>query len=495
MIIRTPAVRPPLVLAAALALVALLVGLVPSASADGPHRPRYRIDWAPCESSPQTQCGTLEVPINWSKPRGEKVALAVARRPASDPSRRIGTLFYNPGGPGDGAVAYVADAETFFSSTLLARFDIVGMDPRGVQGSNQISCEDRPIIRPETNLWPRTEQEFNALLTNNRAVGLACIRDTGELMRHTDTVNVARDHEALRIALRVDQVSWLGLSYGTQVAGNYADLYPRRTRAMVLDAALDHDLSEVEQVAGEMLAAEDSFNRFAAWCPTSPDCALRGQDVAAVFDRLVAEADRNPIPVDGAIRPVTGADIRIGTKGLLRFKEPAIYGPQLSWAGLSRALESALAGDASAFAVGRAGVTQYNLYSLLANACLDYVVQVRTWAEMQQRMELGRQLAPHLQGASETWQGLLCANWPIPATNPPRPLDVRGVPTLIVHAVHDPSVSYAWAHGLAAQIDRSHLLTRTGDGHTSYHTSACARAATDAYLVKPGGPANRVCPD
>jgi pimeloyl-ACP methyl ester carboxylesterase len=114
---------------------------------------------------------------------------------------------------------------------------------------------------------------------------------------------------------------------------------------------------------------------------------------------------------------------------------------------------------------------------------------------MQQRIELGRQLAPHLQGASETWQALLCANWPIPATNPPRPLDVRGVPTLVVHAVHDPSLAYAWAHGLAAQIDGSHLLTRTGDGHTSYHTSPCARSAIDAYLVRADGPVNGVCRD
>lgn len=490
-----PAVRLPLILGVVFALVASLLGPVNTASAGDPERSRYRVDWSACEQSPRTQCGTLKVPIDWSQRRGQRVSLAVARRLADDPSRRIGTLFYNPGGPGDGAVAYVADAEAIFSPTLLARFDIVGMDPRGVQGSNQISCEDRPVIRPETNLWPKSESEFNALVANSRAVGLACLRDTGDLVRHTDTVSVARDHEALRIALGVDEVSWLGVSYGTQVAANYAHLFPRRTRAMVLDAAMDHSLSEVEQVAGEMLTAEDSFNRFAAWCPTSPDCALRGKDVASVFDRLVTEADRAPIPAKGAIRPVTGADIRMGTKGLLRFKEAAIFGPRLSWAGLSRALQSALTGDASAFAVAPAGVTQHLSYSLLANACLDYEVQVGTWVEMQQRMEMGRQLAPHLQGASETWQGLLCAGWPITPTNPPRALDVRGVPALIVHAVHDPSVSYAWAHGLAAQIDGSHLLTRTGDGHTSYYTSTCARAATDGYLIQPGGPSNQTCPN
>jgi pimeloyl-ACP methyl ester carboxylesterase len=492
MTIRTSAARPPLILVVMLALVALLAALAPTASA---HRPRYTVDWAPCARSSHAQCGTLEVPVDWSRLRGQKVSLAVARRPASDPSRRIGTLFFNPGGPGDGAVSYIAQAEAIFSPAVLARFDLAGMDPRGTLGSHQISCEDRPVVKPETNLWPRSEQEFNAMLANNRAVGSACLRETGELMRHADTVDVARDHEALRLALHVRTVSWLGLSYGTQVAGNYANLYPHRTRAMVLDAALDHSLSEVEQVAGEMATAEDSFNRFVAWCPTSPDCALRGRDVAATFDRLVADADRRPIAVRGALRPVTGADIRMGTKGLLRFKRASIYGPQLSWAGLSKALKAALAGDASAFVVAPAGAPQDGFYSLLANACLDYVVQVGTWAEMQQRIELGRQLAPHLQGASETWQALLCANWPIPATNPPRPLDVRGVPTLVVHAVHDPSLAYAWAHGLAAQIDGSHLLTRTGDGHTSYHTSPCARSAIDAYLVRADGPVNGVCRD
>lgn len=464
-----------------------------SATADG-QRPRsYRITWERCEGSAPTRCGTLRVPVDWSRPHGKTVELAVVQRPAEKPRRRVGTLFFNPGGPGDGAVSYIAAAEQFFSRTLRNRFDLVGMDPRGVMASNQVSCENRQIIRPETNLWPRTRREFRHLLANNRAVGLACLRDTGPLVRHADTVSVARDHEALRMALDVHRVSWLGLSYGTQVAGNYADLFPRHTRAMVLDAALDHDLSEVEQVAGEIMAAEDSFNRFAAWCPTSSTCALRGRDVAATFDRLVAAADRRPFPVPGALRPVTGADIRMGTKGLLRFKNPSIYGPRLSWAGLSRALKSAVHGDASAFVVAPADGSQSSAYSLLANACLDYVPQVRTWGQMQQRMELGRRLAPHLQGASETWQGLLCANWPIPATNPPRSLDIRGVPTMVVHAVHDPSVAYAWAHGLAAQIAGSDLLTRSGDGHTSYHTSACARRATDRFLVRPHAPSNRVC--
>jgi hypothetical protein len=92
----------------------------------------------------------------------------------------------------------------------------------------------------------------------------------------------------------------------------------------------------------------------------------------------------------------------MGTKGVLRFKEPSIFGPDLSWAGLSRALQKAIDGDASAFAVAPAGEPQYGFHSVFSNVCSDYPPQVHTYAEMQQRLELGRQLAPHLQGASQT---------------------------------------------------------------------------------------------
>ena len=423
---------------ASLASILLIVGGA-QASAD-PDQTRFKIAWSACEKSPQTQCGTLKVPLDWSKPSGATISLAIARRPAKDPQQRVGTLFFNPGGPGDGAAKYIVMAETIFTSALIERFDLVGMDPRGMENSSQVRCTV-PLITPETTVFPKTEQQFQQLVKHNREVGLNCLDKAGDLVRHMDTVSVARDHEALRLALGENKINWLGISYGTQLAANYAQLYPTRTRAMVLDAPLEHSQAEVHQVADEIIAAEDSFNRFADWCPTQETCALRGQDVRAVFDRLVQQADQNPIRVEGALRPVTGEDIRMGTKGTLRLKEPSIFGPDLSWAGLSRALQKAIDGDASAFAVAPEGEPQYGLHSLFANACLDYAPQVHTYAEMQQRLELGRQLAPHLQGASETWQVNYCIDWPVKPVNPPKTLNVRGVPTLMIRAAHDPSDS------------------------------------------------------
>jgi pimeloyl-ACP methyl ester carboxylesterase len=478
--------------AAALLLCVLITSSTESSARDDVHPSGTISPWTACPDAASAQCATLKVPLDWAKPRGAQISLSAIRRPADNPDQRIGTLFFNPGGPGDSPRDYITGADVIFSDTLRHRFDIVGLDPRAT-GVDRLHC-DIPALTATGTLFPRTAEQFNELRNHNRDVGSSCLGRYGEFLAHTDTISVARDHEALRKALGVKQVSWLGLSYGTQLAANYAELFPRRTRAMVLDAALEHSMPEIEQVADESMAAEDSFNRFAAWCPSDPTCALQGQDVPKVFDRLVADADEHPLAVPGAIHPVTGEDIRMGTKGLLRFKAPSIYGPDLSWAGLSRALKAAVDGDGSPFALP-ADQPQDGIFSLLAIACMEYAPQIHTYDQMRQRIEMGRQLAPHLQGASETWQVNYCIDWPVPASNPPRTLDVRGVDTLIVHATHDPSVPYKWAHTLASQIEGSAILTRIGDGHTSYHTSQCARATIDAYLVERTAPANSTCTD
>lgn len=454
--------------------------------------PRYAIDFAPCPGSSVVQCGTLRVPVDWSRPNGAKIDVAVARRPADDPARRIGTLFFNPGGPGDGGVKYVIAADTFFSDTLRARFDIVSVDPRGVGASTPIKC-GVPAFTPEYAFFPKTQREFDAMVAQNRALAKSCLRETGPLMLHADTVSVARDHEALRIALGVSQVNWLGLSYGTQLGAQYAQLYPKRTRAMVLDAALEHAGSEGQLTTDGINSIETAFNRFAEWCETATDCALHGQDVAAVYDQLLASADQNPIPVDGALRPVTGDDIRMTTPNWLVAKTPNAIAGELSWPVFSEVLRRAVAGDARYFAFPADPGPTDPLYARFANHCGDYIADIRTFAQMRQRIEMARQLAPHLQGGSEFWLGNLCIGYPLPVANPQRTLDVKGVPTLIVHSTHDPSVAYQWAFSLGVQIRGSSVLTRVGDGHTSYYTSTCVSAAADRFLLTRQSAAAPVC--
>jgi hypothetical protein len=211
---------------------------------------------------------------------------------------------------------------------------------------------------------------------------------------------------------------------------------------------------------------------------------------------MVAHADASPIPVPGADHPVTGEDIRLATPSYLEFKESSVFAPS-GWVRLGAAIRDTLAGDASAFAVPPLQDPTHPVFGALAVACQDYALEVRTFADMQRRIQLGQYLAPHLQGGSQSWQINRCIGWPLPPSNPPRPLDVRGAPPiLIVNATHDANTSYKWAHVLAGQIRGSVVFTRLGDGHTSYLTSPCTRAVIDRYLIDRTVPdPTRVCTD
>jgi pimeloyl-ACP methyl ester carboxylesterase len=482
----------------ALALMVGVVATATSASAAGSAGSApsaYPIAWTPCPERPEVQCGTVRVPLDWARPRGEKITLALARHLATDRAQRIGALFVNPGGPGGGGAQIAIGADVILSPELVARFDIVGVDPRGIAGSTPVSCRI-PAQEPGFTLFPRSQAQFDRMVRQNRAVGRGCVEQTGPLLGHVDTVSVARDHEAVRIGLGERTFNWLGLSYGTQIGANYAELFPRRVRAMVFDAALDHSASSLSLLADEIATVEDAFNRFAEWCRTTSTCAMAGQDVARVYDEMVARADAAPIPVPGADHPVTGEDIRLGTPSYLEFKESTVFAPS-GWVRLGAAIRDTLAGDASGFAAPPLQSPTDPAFGALAVVCQDYALEVRTFADMQRRIQLGRYLAPHLQGGSQSWQINRCIGWPLPPSNPPRPLDVRGTPPiLIVNATHDANTSYKWAHVLAGQIRGSVVFTRLGDGHTSYLTSPCTRAVIDRYLVDRAipGPA-QVCTD
>ncbi|MEU8819162.1 alpha/beta hydrolase [Actinoplanes sp. NPDC048796] len=438
-------------------------------------------DWKPCADRPDVQCATLRVPLDWARPYGPKISLAVARNPVDDPSKRVGTLFLNPGGPGGPGTILALYGDLVFSPALAEHFDLVGVDPRGIAGSTPVLCDGDPYP-PGLTLFPRGAAEFRRFVEANRVFGQSCADATGPLISHVDTVSVARDHEAARVALGEKEFNWLGLSYGTQIGVQYANLFPHRVRAMVFDSVLDHSMGTEQMLLDEAATVEDSFNRFTRWCTATAACALHGQDVGALFDRIVAAADRNPMPVPGAARPVSGEDIRLLTQEYLVFKEPNFFRPVSGWLQLGQAISATLAGNAEGFAIPAPEGPQSS--QATGPACMDNPSEIRTYDEYQRLAQRAKRIAPHLQGASQSWTLLRCTGYPVRATNPPRRLDVRNAPPiLMVNATHDASTAYKWAWQLKSQVRGSVVLTRIGDGHTSSMHDACARAAIDRYLI------------
>jgi pimeloyl-ACP methyl ester carboxylesterase len=483
------------------AVTAALVAatLASPAEAAAPEPAGSSLAWTACPfpgSPAELQCASIQVPVDYAHPRGPMTTVTVDRLPATG-AHPVGSLFFDPGGPGGSGMQFVFGESLgagFFSTATREHFDLIGVDPRGVGLSSPVSCDPALLNRP-VPVFPENEAEFRQLVARNKALGQSCRRLTGPLLEHVDTVSAARDLEMLRRALGQGKINYLGLSYGSQLGSTYAELYPDRIRTLALDGALDHSLPGLTLYKDESRAYEDSLNRFFAWCARTTTCALHGRDVPRLFDKLVAAADRTPIPAltcvqSGACRPsVTGADIRLAAQNFLLFPNPIPYISPDGRNGLALALQQAEAGDASAFspplATGPSGGDANG--SAIAIECLDWQTPVRTFADLQGLERLGRQVAPRLGGASQSWTILTgCIGWPAPVVNPPQPIVVRHAPPiLITNATHDPSTAYPWALRLHRDLPSSVLVTRVGDGHTSYLADGVShtRDAIDDYLA------------
>jgi pimeloyl-ACP methyl ester carboxylesterase len=470
-----------------------------------------KVSWHSCgaDAPPALECAELTVPLDYAKRHGPTITIGLNRLAATDPARRIGSLIFNPGGPGGPATEFVAaeaaGRRRVFSPALRERFDVIGMDPRGVGTSTPVRC-DPAIWNAAVSLFPGDQAAFDRLVAHNQALGESCLRLSGPLLGHVDTVSAARDLESVRAALGDGKLNYLGLSYGSQLGQTYAALFPQNIRVMALDGALNHALDPVAMLVDESSAYERALGRFARWCAATPTCALHGEDVEARFDDLVRRAEVQPLPAPkcaetGECRPtVTGEDIRINAQNYLLFKDGALGGAFPGWAELATVLADALAGDASGLATPVARTDTDGNFPALAIECMDWVSPIARFEDLAATALLARSIAPHTQGGSQTWTIQAgCVGWPVPASNPPQPMIVHGAPPiLIINATDDPSTAYPWAVGMFLQIEGSVLLTREGDGHTSYWLTGPSRTrdAIDAYLLTGAvPPPNTVYPD
>ncbi|MEV6830614.1 alpha/beta hydrolase [Amycolatopsis sp. NPDC051102] len=441
------------------------------------------LTWHSCatQQEPTAECATVDVPIDRARPELGSAQLALARLPALDPGGRIGSLLVNPGGPGGSGVGFVqfGGLASPDLGALRQRFDIVGFDPRGDWFSTpRITCDPATLFDPALDRFPSTRAGFDALAAHNRKAGEDCLARTGPLLANADTQSAAEDIETIRAALGEPRISWLGLSYGTELGAVYASKHPDRVRTMVLDGAIDHARQLRQAILEEAAATEDALVRFADWCRRSAGCALHGQDVLRFYDAVVARAARGGIWSGDLGRPATADEVSAGVYNHLYIRD--------DWP----ALGTALAAAGGEFPDARALTERNQFLSPIYGAyrsigCHDFPSPFTGPADMGLMAGLLRVAAPHSWRYSEYWDLTSgCAGWPVPAKNPPQPHPVHGAPPiLVVGGAHDPATPLAWARGLAASIDDAALLTRTDDGHTGMFNSACARAAEVTYLV------------
>ena len=461
------------------------------AQADAPLARFYsqELDWQGCGGS--FECTEVEVPVNYARPEGRTIELAVVRLPASGAPR--GSLLVNPGGPGASGVTYARAAEYAVSPAVRDRYDVVGFDPRGVGQSAGIDCvSDSGLDRLlAIDGSPDTPEEEEQVAQEWSVLGAGCLDDRPGLARHMSTRDAARDMDVLRAVLGDRTLNYLGKSYGTYLGITYAELFPERVGRVVLDGMIDPAVTAEQLAAGQAEGFHRAFRSFLADCVTRSSCPFEGtpDEAQAEVAALLERTDTRPLRGTRG-RPVTQALAVIGIAA-------ALY-DQGSWRLLHDALGEALDGDGRTLLSladyysdrGPGGrYTTNALEAMYAVNCLDRpesedLAAFRAAAE---RIEASSPVF----GAFIAWGGLGCRGWPVQPANEPHAVSAAGARTiLVVGTTRDPATPYRWAVAAEKRLERGRLLTYVGDGHTAYRRgSRCIDSAIDAYLLRGTTPA------
>jgi len=491
--------RPRAVLAALTVSALLLAGCVsppsrwaapisgrPAATPSGSASPA---PWTPCpEVSGRRlpnitfECTTLNVPQDWATPAdGRTFGIALVRARAAGQRERIGSLVVNPGGPGGSGIQLAAYLAATLPQELLFRFDVVGFDPRGVGQSNAVECfsdADLDVFfgsEPD----PVSQADFDGTLALSRRMAQSCGDKYGDTLRLFSTEQAARDMEAVRAAVGDEKLTYLGYSYGTLLGAVYAQLFPAKIRALVLDGAVDPTLGSMASSEGQAKGFERAFDNFAAWCAANrADCPIAPNARAAVTAALQS----------ARTSPASGRDGRRATAGWVFTAVISSLYSEDRWPQLATAIGKLRGGDPAGvfqLADDYAERDQSGRYSNLFDAlitvnCTDDDKSA-TVAEIRRLQGEWRARYPLFGAASAL--NLICAQWPGKRDPYPTGKAEGAPPIVVVGTKGDPATPYEQTPALAKMLGVGVVLTWEGEGHTAYPHTRCITAAVNAYLI------------
>jgi pimeloyl-ACP methyl ester carboxylesterase len=461
-------------------------------------KPYYeqKLKWRDCGTA-DFQCSTMKVPLDYAAPStATDLKLAVARKKASGPGSRLGSLLVNPGGPGGSAIDYLQYAALGYPAPVTSRYDMAAVDPRGVARSEPVKClSDKAMDAfAATDVTPDNTAEQNALVQADKAFAAGCQQRSGQLLKHVSTVESARDMDVFRALLGDKKLTYVGKSYGTLLGATYAGLFPSRVGRLVLDGAVDPSVSALESSRAQAGGFETAFSAFARDCVRRAACPLGttgADDAGKRLDAFFKDLDAKPLPT-GTSRKLTEA---LGTTGVIS----AMY-DQAMWPTLRDALTKAeKKGDGSGLLslsdsyYERSSNGRYSnlMYANAAVNCLDLPPALSGPGDVKRALASFARSSPHF-GANLAWSSLICGYWPVAPTGTAHRITASGAaPILVVGTTRDPATPYAWAQSLAEQLDSGTLLTYDGDGHTAYgRGSDCIDTAVNRYLVEGVVPAD-----
>lgn len=438
---------------------------------------------------------TVEVPLDWSDPDGATIEIAVMRHRATGQS--LGSLLMNPGGPGGSGYDYVRDyAEYLVTPDVLDRFDLIGFDPRGVNHSSAVTCYTDPADRDEylygTYDAPYGTQGWvDELTQREKDYAAACAENTGPLLAHIDAGSGARDMDVIRAVLGDDRINYLGYSYGTYLGTVYAELFPEKVGKMVLDGAVDPNVSDLDALATQMAGFESALRAYMDDCQAGAGCPFSGgTDVGMTQIRALLDG------IDA--QRLTASDGRVLDSATVGTGIADNLYSDAYWPDLTAMFADLFAHDPeSTFAAaddynGRNPDGSYednsnDVYSAVTCAEGDLGTDdVDTLGDVAVLQEKAPTIGDYF-GYDDTFVlDALCSNWPHPVADLPAEFDAAGAaPIIVIGTSNDPATPYANAVSLAKQLQSGVLISYEGEGHTIYAQGVtCVDDAVDAYFIE-----------
>ncbi|MGW7533955.1 alpha/beta hydrolase [Amycolatopsis sp. NPDC054798] len=439
------------------------------------------VNWGACPAdvaSPLLRCASLEVPLDYRHPDGKKISIAISRLPSGNAAKRRGVLLFNPGGPGGPGLAFpLIWAQLGAPASLLAEYDLIGFDPRGVEHSNPVSCELKPEQLSFTPKYAHNREEVVRASEAAKQVAAQCASSaSASILPYVTTANTARDMDRIRAALGEQKISYFGLSYGTYLGGVYASLFPDRTDRVVLDSVVGPtgvDITTARRFAEGM---QDRFPDFAKWAAARNSIYALGTtpaEVTANFFQLADKLDQHPAG------RIDGSAFRMVTHSLTY--------QTLTFPRLAQAWQALLSNPAPAAESLRpllADPVQSQRSTMLSVICGDnaWPRQISTY---QRNVAEDRVTYPMIGGATaNVWP---CARWSYQPVEPPVQFSDQGPSNLLlVQNTRDPATPLSGAlETREAFGDRARLVTVEQGGHGVGipFLNGCGFAAVTDFLV------------